>query len=91
MLALGGKGTCGVIGEGLAHVVGSVVGITLGETAGNLRDTAVGRIVMGVRGIVLVGGFVFACWKMVVKCCRTSICLSPILENGAAGAGCWRA
>ena len=91
MLALGGKGTCGVIGEGLAHVVGSVVGITLGETAGIFRGTEVGRIAMGVRAMVLANGFVVACWKMVAKCCRASIWLSPILENRAVGAGCWRA
>ena len=65
--------------------------ITLGETAGIHRGMAVGRIAMGVQAIFLVGAFIVACWKMVANCCRAFIFLSPILENGAAGAGCWRA
>ena len=91
MLARGGKGTGGGIREGLTRVVGGVGGITLGETAGIRRGTVVGSIFMGVRAIVFVGGFVVACWKIVAKCYRASIFLSPILENDAAGAGCWRA
>ena len=32
-----------------------------------------------------------ACLKMVASCCKASICLSPIWENGAAGVRFWRA
>ena len=64
--------------------------IALGETAGIHQIMALGRIPIGVRAIVLFGGFVVACWKMVANCCRDFICSSPILDNGAAGAGCWR-
>ena len=90
-LARGGKGTGGGIRKGFACFFGGIVGITLGETAGIRRGTVVGSIFMGVRAIVFVGGFVVACWKIVAKCYRASIFLSPILENGAAGVGCWRA
>ena len=89
-LARGGKGTGGGIRKGFACFFGGVVGITLGETAGIRRGTAVGRITVGVQDIVLVGGFVVTCWKMVANCCRAFICSSPISDNGAAGAGCWR-
>ena len=60
VLDRGGKGNVGGIRDSLARVVGSVVGITLGETAGIFRGTAVGRIPIGVRAIVLFGGFVVA-------------------------------
>ena len=73
MLARSGKGTGGGIRECLSHVIGGVVGITLGEIAGIRRGTAVGCIAMVVRVIFLVGGFVVAFWKMVAKCCRASI------------------
>ena len=91
VLDRGGKGTGGGIREGFVRVVSSVVVITLGETAGIRRGTSVGRIAMVVQAIVLVGGFVVSCWKMEANCCRFSICLLPILDNGSAGAGCWRA
>ena len=58
VLACGGKKTGVGTREGLARVVGVFVFITLGETEGICRGTAVGRIAMGVRAIVLVGGFV---------------------------------
>ena len=89
-LACRGKGTGGTIREGFTRVVGGVVGITRGETAGIRRGKAVGRITIGVQAIVLFCGFVVACWKMVANFCRASICLLLILDNGAAGAGCWR-
>ena len=90
-MACGGKGNGGGIRDSLARVVGSVVGITLGEIEGICWGTTVGRIVIEVQAIFLVGRFVVACWKMVANYCRASICLLPVLENGSTGAGCWRA